>query len=183
MSILKVAALGNPLLRQRSSEVSVDVIQTRDFQKLIDDMVETMREYDGVGIAAPQVHVNLRVFTMEVDSNPRYPGAPAYPLTIVINPIVVITDDGTIDGWEGCLSIPGLRGKVSRAKSLTVAGLNRHGEKTELALEGFPARVVQHETDHLNGNVYLDRMIDLTSLSFQQEYDRFHSPAQPQKSE
>lgn len=174
MAILKVAQLGNPVLRGKSSEVPLDMIQTVDFQRLIDDMIDTMREYDGVGIAAPQVHVNIRVFTMEVSSNPRYPNNPDFPLTVVVNPIVTITDDTPVDSWEGCLSVPGLRGLVSRVQALKVEGLNRHGESLSLSLQGFPARIVQHETDHLNGNVYLDRMSNFSKLAYQREYERFH---------
>jgi peptide deformylase len=174
MAILKVANIGNPILRRKSPDVSLEMIQNVDFQKLIDDMVETMREYDGVGLAASQVHVNLRIFTMEVTSNPRYPDEPNFPLTIVINPIVTVTNDSLINGWEGCLSIPGLRGNVPRVQALSVEGLDRFGERLHLSLEGFPARIVQHETDHLNGMVYIDKMSDLTTLSFQREYERFH---------
>jgi len=174
MAILKVAQLGNPVLRSVSSEVSIDMINTSDFQRLVDDMVDTMREYDGVGLAAPQVHVGLRLFTMEVSSNPRYPNELNYPLTVIVNPTVTIIESELVDGWEGCLSIPGLRGLVPRIQALRVQGLDRYGKSIDLSLQGFPARIVQHETDHLNGNVYLDQMRNLTTLTFQREYERFH---------
>ncbi len=174
MSILKVAQLGNPILRRNSSDVPLPMIQTPDFQKFIDDMIDTMHEYDGVGLAAPQVHVNLRVFTMEVLSNPRYPNRADYPLTIVINPVITIINSDSVGDWEGCLSIPGLRGFVPRTFSLNLKGLDRQGKAIDLSLEGFPARIAQHETDHCNGKIYLDRMPSFTKLAFQREYERFH---------
>jgi len=138
MAILKVAQLGNPILRRRSSEVPLDVVQTPDFQRFIDDMVDTMRDYDGVGIAAPQVHTSLRVLAMEVSSNPRYPNKQDYPLTVMINPLIMAPDSECIDDWEGCLSVPGMRGFVPRTHAIRVTGMNRHGETINLSLEGFP---------------------------------------------
>lgn len=173
MAILKVAQLGNPILRDQSSEVSLEQIEGRVFQQLVDDMVSTMREYDGVGIAAPQVHVGLRVLAMEVQANLRYPSEAQYPLTVLVNPVLIKRGTEMVDGWEGCLSIPGLRGLVPRHYTVNVKALDRTGKDIELHLEGFPARIVQHEIDHLDGKVFLDRMQDLTSLTFQREFEKF----------
>jgi peptide deformylase len=174
MAILKVAQLGNPILRQKSSEVPLDHLQSDAFQRLLEDMVETMREYGGVGLAAPQIHQNLRVFVMEVAANPRYPDRDAFPLTFVVNPRVTSHQDATEDAWEGCLSVPGIRGKVPRLERIELEAQERNGELFRRSLQGFPARVVQHEVDHLDGLIFIDRMKDLPSLSFEAEYQRFH---------
>jgi peptide deformylase len=173
---MKVALLGHPVLRQQASQVDLDEIPSTAFQAFLDDLVATMREYDGVGIAAPQVHVSKRVFAMEVQNNPRYPDAPPLPLTIVVNPEIELPHDSvpTVRLGEACLSIPGLRGQVLRHKELILTGLDRFGATLEMQLSGFPARIVQHEVDHLNGRVYLDAMGDLKELAFQREFDRFH---------
>ena len=171
--ILKVARIGFPSLRTPSQPVPVEAIKTHDFQKLIDDMVETMHEYSGVGLAAPQVHLPIQLAVLEVENHPRYPEMPRVPLTVLINPVVTILDGGKVDDWEGCLSIPDLRGRVPRYKHLRVAALDREGTPIEIVATDFHARVIQHETDHLKGEVYLDRMPDLKSLGFIQELQRF----------
>ncbi len=171
--ILKVARIGFPSLRTLSQPVPVEAIKTHDFQKLIDDMVETMHEYSGVGLAAPQVHLPIQLAVLEVENHPRYPEMPKVPLTVLINPVVTILDQEKINDWEGCLSIPDLRGRVPRYKHLRVAALDRDGTPIEIVATDFHARVIQHETDHLKGEVYLDRMPDLKSLGFLQELQRF----------
>ena len=171
--ILKVARIGFPSLRTLSQPVPVEAIKTHDFQKLIDDMVETMHEYSGVGLAAPQVHLPIQLAVLEVENHPRYPEMPKVPLTVLINPVVTILDQEKINDWEGCLSIPDLRGRVPRYKHLRVAALDRDGTPIEIVATDFHARVIQHETDHLKGEVYLDRMPDLKSLGFLQELGRF----------
>ena len=171
--ILKVARIGFPSLRAASQPVPVEAIKTHDFQKLIDDMVETMHEYSGVGLAAPQVHLPIQLAVLEVENHPRYPEMPHVPLTVLINPVVTILDQEKVDDWEGCLSIPDLRGRVPRYKHLRVAALDREATPIEIVATDFHARVIQHETDHLKGEVYLDRMPDLKSLGFLQELQRF----------
>ncbi|HUA34573.1 MAG TPA: peptide deformylase [Candidatus Binataceae bacterium] len=171
--ILKVARIGFPSLRAASQPVPVEAIKTHDFQKLIDDMVETMHEYSGVGLAAPQVHLPIQLAVLEVENHPRYPEMPRVPLTVLINPVVTILDQEKVDDWEGCLSIPDLRGRVPRYKHLRVAALDREATPIEIVATDFHARVIQHETDHLKGEVYLDRMPDLKSLGFLQELQRF----------
>lgn len=174
--ILKVARLGHPVLRMTAKPVDPDRIKTAEFQRLLDDMVDTMREYTGVGLAAPQVHLPLRIAVLEVDHHPRYPDMPAVPLTFLINPEVEIIDSGTVEDWEGCLSIPDMRGRVPRYRKLRVAALGRRGETLDFVASGFHARVVQHENDHLKGEVYLDRMPDMRSLAHLAEWQRFAIP-------
>jgi peptide deformylase len=172
MAILKVARLGHPVLRKVTEPVSPDELRSPKLQSFIDDMVETMREYSGVGLAANQVHASKQVAVIEVAGNPRYPDAPSIPLTVIVNPQITPLAPETDDGWEGCLSIPDLRGTVPRYTALRLQALDRHGEAMDLTVRGFFARVVQHETDHLNGMVYLDRMKDLSTLTHLAEWSR-----------
>jgi peptide deformylase len=174
--ILKVARLGFPSLRAVSQPVPAEAIKTHDFQKLIDDMVDTMHEYSGVGLAAPQVHLPIQLAVLEVEDHPRYPDMPRVPLTVLINPVVTILDQEKVNDWEGCLSIPELRGEVPRFKHLRVTALDREATPIEIVAADFHARVIQHETDHLKGEVYLDRMPDLRSLAFLAELQRFVLP-------
>jgi peptide deformylase len=171
--IFKVARLGHPVIRTSAHGVDPKKIASPEFQRLLDDMVDTMREYNGVGLAAPQVHLSLRVAVLEVDHHPRYPDMPSVPLTFLINPKVEILDNDMVDDWEGCLSIPEMRGRVPRYRRLRVTTLGRHGEQLDFVASDFHARVVQHETDHLNGEVYLDRMPNLRSLAHLAEWQRF----------
>jgi peptide deformylase len=171
--ILKVARLGFPSLRVAAQPVPREVIKTHDFQKLIDDMVETMHEYSGVGVAAPQVHLPVQLTVLEVENHPRYPDMPPVPLTVLVNPVVTILDQEKAEDWEGCLSIPELRGRVPRFKRLIVKALDREANEIQIEASDFHARVIQHETDHLKGEVYLDRMPDLRSLAFLPELQRY----------
>ncbi len=171
--ILKVARLGHPVLRTAAQPVAVDRIKTHDFQKLLDDMVETMHEYNGVGLAAPQVHLSLQLAVLEVEGNPRYPDAPPVPLTYLINPVVTVLDETKVEEWEGCLSIPDMRGEVLRHSKIRVTALGRNAEPLDIVAADFHARVIQHETDHLKGEVYLDRMAGMRTLSHLAEWQRF----------
>jgi peptide deformylase len=171
--ILKVARLGHPVVRGAARQVTAREIASSDFQRLLDDMVETMHEYDGVGLAAPQVHVPLRVAVLEAVRHPRYPEMAPIPLTFLINPTVTALDEHTVEDWEGCLSIPELRGLVPRHKSVRVSALGRNGEKLDFVASDFHARVIQHEADHLNGTVYLDRMQNMRTLSYLLEWQRY----------
>jgi peptide deformylase len=176
MAILKVSRLGHPVLRRVAEQVPVEEIATLQFQQFIDDMVETMYEYDGVGLAAPQVHVSKQVAVLEVNKPPRYPDAPSVPLTVLINPRVTILNQETqetIDGWEGCLSVPDMRGVVPRYRELRVEALDRHGKQLDFVARDFHARVIQHEHDHLQGKVYLDRMPSLETLCHLLEWQRY----------
>jgi peptide deformylase len=173
MAILKVARIGNPVVRARAKNVDPAAIPTRDFQRFLDDMVATMHEYDGVGVAAPQVHVGLRVAVLEVPASDRRGGRKGVPLTVLINPVVTPLSKKRLFDIEGCLSVPDLRGLVPRFEKVRLDALGRDGRPYSIEASGFPARVIQHECDHLDGNVYLDRMEDLRTLSFLQEFERF----------
>lgn len=178
--ILKVARLGHPAIRIPARAVDPAMIKSPEFQRLLDDMVDTMHEYNGVGLAAPQVHLSLQLAVLEVSHHPRYPDMREVPLTYLINPQVTVLEAAIIDDWEGCLSIPEMRGVVPRYKQLRVIALGRHGEQLDFVAGDFHARVIQHETDHLKGEVYLDRMPNLRSLSHLAEWQRFVLEA-PQK--
>ncbi|MBI4594530.1 MAG: peptide deformylase, partial [Candidatus Rokubacteria bacterium] len=165
MAILKVARLGHPILRRAARPVPPEEIRTATIQRLVDDMIETMREYDGAGLAAPQVHEPWQIAAIEVQANPRYPQAPEIPLMVLVNPEVESLTAELIEAWEGCLSVDNLRGKVRRPAAVAVRYLDRYGDAKEFEFEGFPAVVVQHETDHLIGKLFIDRMTDLATLT------------------
>ncbi|MBI3318650.1 MAG: peptide deformylase [Candidatus Omnitrophica bacterium] len=171
--ILKVARLGHPVLRRKARRVSPRQVGSPGVQALIRDMVETMREYDGVGIAAPQVHLALQIAAIGVDHNPRYPKARRIPLTLLINPRVRPASRRQVKDWEGCLSVEGLRGRVPRWHSVEVEAYNAQGKPVRFRASGFFARVIQHEWDHLQGKVFLDRMTDLSTLTHLTEYARY----------
>ncbi len=171
--ILKVARLGHPVIRQTAAPVPEGWCGRDEARGLIDSMVETMREYSGVGLAAPQVHVPIRVAVIEIKSNARYPEAPEIPLTILINPKIVKSSVETSADWEGCLSVPDMRGRVDRALRCEIESLDEKGCARLISAEGFFARAIQHEIDHLDGKVYLDRMSDLSTLTFLEEFSRY----------
>ena len=176
MAVLKIAHLGHPILRQVAEPVSPEAIRAPEIQRLIDDMFETMDDHDGAGLAAPQVHVSRRVVIYGVDENPRYPDAESIPLTVLVNPRIAALGDEQEEDWEGCLSVPDLRGRVPRFTRVRVEAYGRDGKQLRFDAEGFHARVVQHECDHLDGRVYLDRMRSMESLSFLPEFRRYWLP-------
>jgi peptide deformylase len=171
MSILKVARMGHPVLRQPAR--SIDKAELRDplTQKLIDDMIDTMREYHGVGLAAPQIHESLRLFVALLEEEPDPDGA----ATVLVNPEIEAHGSAIEEGWEGCLSIPDIRGMVPRFTEITLRALDRNGRPVEMHLKDFAARVAQHETDHLDGVLFFDRMTSMHSLTYLDEYSRYHS--------
>jgi peptide deformylase len=171
MSILKVARMGHPVLRAKARAVDRQEIKSAAFQKLVDDMIDTMIEYHGVGLAAPQVHEGLRVFVAAIGDEDDQ-AAEVEPLAIV-NPEITPVGAETIEDWEGCLSIPEIRGRVPRFREIRVRALNRDGERLDLHARGFSARVLQHETDHLDGVLFFDRMRSFDSLTFLDEYSRY----------
>ena len=176
MSILKVARLGHPILREPARELTPDEIRSDPVQRLVQDMHETMREYQGVGLAAPQVHESLRIALIEFDDdNERYRLEAAEPLWVVFNPRVTVLDEKTEGYWEGCLSVPGLRGYVERPRKIRVDYLDAAGEARERVAEGFLATVCQHEFDHLDGVLYVDRIREPGKLAFLEEYARYHA--------
>jgi peptide deformylase len=171
MSILKVARMGHPVLRERAKALDKSALRQPLVQKLIDDMVETMFEYHGVGLAAPQIHEGIRVFVALLDEEP----GPDSDAVALINPEITPQGTAMVDGWEGCLSIPDIRGMVPRYADILVKALDRDGKPIELPLKNFAARVAQHETDHLDGVLFVDRMKSFESLTFLDEYSRYHA--------
>ena len=177
MAILKVARMGHPVLRAKAHPVPPSDITSPGIQQLIDDMFETMREYSGIGLAAPQVHHGLRLFVAGLRASeaslPELSDDVDMPFITVINPEVTAIDSEIISGWEGCLSIPDIRGLVPRANRVRLKAYNRQGRLVDLEAQGLPARVIQHETDHLDGVLFFDRMRSFESLTFSDEYRRY----------
>ena len=173
MAILKIARLGHPVLRRVADPVPPEGIGAPQVQQLIDDLIETMIEHDGAGLAAPQVHVSQQVVVFEVQANPRYPDAPSIPLTVLINPTITPLTAEMTEDWEGCLSVPDLRGLVLRYTAVRIQAWDRRGQPLDYQATDFQARVAQHECDHLHGTVYLDRMRSMQSLSFVREFLRY----------
>ena len=170
MSILKVARMGHPVLRERARPFEARDFRDPLMQKLIDDMIDTMHEYHGVGLAAPQVHEGVRLFVALLEEDPDSKTV----ATVVINPEITALGKGKEEGWEGCLSIPDIRGMVPRYTDIMLKALDREGRPIELRLTDFAARVAQHETDHLAGVLFFDRMTSMESLTFMDEYSRYH---------
>jgi len=167
MAVREVLRIGNPILLQSAREVAQ--FDTPELQQLIDDMFDTMSACDGAGLAAPQVGVGLRVVIFGVDSNPRYPDAEHVPQTVLINPVIEPIGDKLEAGWEGCLSVPGMRGLVPRHTEIRYTGYDENGHAIDRIAEGFHARVVQHECDHLDGVLYPQRIQDMRYFGFTDE--------------
>jgi len=185
VAIRKIAQMGEPVLRRRADLVDPKEIGSSFIQTLIEDMIETMHDADGAGLAAPQVYESLQLCVIEVDKNPRYPQFEPIPLTVLINPIVTplvgtgageLSAEDSFQMYEGCLSVPGMRGQVARPRKVRVQALDRAGKALDFVWESFRAVVVQHETDHLFGTLYVDRA-DPKTLTFLREYERFVPPA------
>ena len=173
--------MGEPVLRRVARAVSVEELKSPAVQTLIDDMIDTMHDADGAGLAAPQVYESMRICVIEISKNPRYPDALDIPLTVLVNPVVTPAVNSPVDAlapeesiamYEGCLSVTGLRGRVVRPRRVRVQALDRLGKRLDFVWEGVRASVVQHETDHLNGVLYVDRA-DSKSLTFLREYERY----------
>lgn len=164
MAVRDILKMGDPrLLRQAEP---VQEFGTPELNALIEDMFDTMRAASGAGLAAPQIGVNLQVVIFGFKQNPRYPDAPPVPETVLINPVITPLSDAMEDGWEGCLSVPGLRGVVPRWKRLHYEGFDQHGKAISRDAEDFHARVVQHECDHLTGTLYPMRIRDFSQFGF-----------------
>lgn len=170
MAILKVARMGHPVLREKCLPIDPKAITGPEVQGLIRDMYQTMAEYNGVGLAAPQVHQPVRLVICGGDADEQ--GRPSF--RVLINPEVTHADpEDRLGMYEGCLSIPGLRGWVERPAAVTVKAWNERGERIEFSLDGFPAVVIQHECDHLDGVLYVDRIEDMTRFAYEEEAERF----------
>ena len=175
MAILKVARMGHPILRKKARKLEANEIGSELIQRLIRDMIETMHEYSGIGLAAPQVHESLQLAIIEIEpDNPRYPDAEKKPLTVFINPKITVLDDARQGFWEGCLSVSDLRGFVERPRKVRVDYLDAGGKPQMIIGEDFLATVIQHELDHLDGRLYVDRITDTSKLSYIEEYQRYH---------
>jgi peptide deformylase len=164
MTVREILKMGDPRLLRIAKPV--EQFDTPEMRELIADMFETMKHANGAGLAAPQIGVDLQLVIYGYDSNVRYPEAPPVPRTVLINPVITPLDDGEVDGWEGCLSVPGLRGVVPRWERIRYTGVDEHGNAIAREADGFHARVVQHECDHLIGRLYPTRMRDFTQFGF-----------------
>ncbi len=187
MSIRKIARMGHPVLRKKNRELSPAEIRSLDTERLIQDMVDTMHEYQGIGLAAPQIHESLKIVVIEAsedmlstkDRYPEYLASLDHPLGVYINPKITYLDKTEQGFWEGCLSVPELRGLVYRPRKIQVDFLDRNAKKQSLVAEGFLATVFQHELDHLDGILYVDRVRyepGKSPISFTDEYERFLTP-------
>ena len=170
MPILKVARMGHPVLREKAREIAPEGFGSPELAGFIDDLIETMQEYAGVGLAAPQVHEGLRLFVMQTDPDDEA------TLRVVVNPKLTALGDEDWEDWEGCLSIPDIHGRVPRNDRVRLEALDAQGQAYAEELEGFAARVCQHEYDHLDGLIFFDRMRDFSTLCFGEEYRRYHAP-------
>jgi peptide deformylase len=174
MAIRKVARLGHPVLRQKTREVTREEISSPEMRRLVKDMVETMHEYGGVGLAAPQVHESVRLAIIEYEGDERAEQSGAQPLLVIWNARVKVLDEAKAGFWEGCLSVPGLRGYVERPSKIEVSYLDERGKPQTLIASGFLATVFQHELDHLDGVLYVDKISDPAKFAFIEEYGRYH---------
>ena len=178
MARREIVTLVDPVLRERAREVTPGELAAPATQRLIDDMIETMRAASGAGLAANQVGELLRVAVIEVDGrNPRYPYKPPIALTVIVNPVIEPLDDERFDVNEGCLSVPDVRGVVPRHVNVRVRYLDRYGEPHDEVRRGLTAGTFQHELDHLDGRLFLDRVEDLTTLTTWEEFERDHRAA------
>jgi peptide deformylase len=174
----EIVEIGHPVLRERARELSREELGSRETQRLIDDMIETMRAAGGAGLAANQVGETVRVAVVEVrEGNPRYPYKPPIPLTVIVNPVIEPLDDDIEQINEGCLSVPNLRGEVPRHMSIRLRYLDREGQEHEEVRRGLTAGTFQHELDHLDGTLFLDRVSDPATLTTWEQFERFHRDA------
>jgi peptide deformylase len=167
MAVREVLRMGHPALREKAKEI--EKVGTHELRQLVADMKETMAAKAGAGLAAPQIGVSQRVVIFGVDKNPRYPDAEEVPFTVLVNPKIVMLTREVENDWEGCLSVPGMRGVVPRYTKLRYTGTDEEGNPIDRTAEGFHARVVQHECDHLDGILYPQRMTDMRTFGFTKE--------------
>jgi peptide deformylase len=167
VSVREVLRMGHPVLRERARPV--EAFDTAELRALVQDMKDTMADLNGAGLAAPQIGVSQRVVIFGVEKNPRYPDAEEVPFTVLVNPVITMLTREVEEGWEGCLSVPGMRGVVPRYTKLRYTGFDEHGNPIDREADGFHARVVQHECDHLDGILYPMRMTDMSRFGFTEE--------------
>lgn len=177
MTVRTIATIGHPILRERAREVTVDELHSTEIQMLIDDLVDTMRHANGAGIAANQVHELHRIAVVEVNDNPRYPYKPKIPLTVLVNPVIDVLDEEMVEINEGCLSVPNLRGSVQRYVNIRLRYLDRDGEPHDEIKRGLTAGTMQHEVDHLDGTLFVDRVTDPTTFATWEQFELHHRAA------
>jgi len=174
MALRKIATIGHPVLREPARAVTHEELSTAPLQRLVDDLIDTMRDANGAGIAANQVHEPVRLCVIEVANNPRYPYKPNWPLTVLVNPSTEAITDETFLNNEGCLSVPNLRGEVPRYTGVRVRAWDRDGKDLDFVVRGLTAGTFQHELDHLDGKLFVDRVIDTRTLCTWADFERFH---------
>jgi peptide deformylase len=177
VAVRPILTIGHPRLREPAAEVPLDAITSQRVQTLVDDLVDTMRAANGAGLAATQVGEPLRIAVVEVQDNPRYPYKPRIPLTVVINPVIEPIDDETVEINEGCLSVPNLRGTVARHVTIRLRYRDRHAVPHDEIRRGLTAGTFQHEVDHLDGVLFVDRVTDPTTFTTWEQFERFHRDA------
>jgi peptide deformylase len=174
VAIRKIATIGHPILREPARHVSIEELREPGMQRFIDDLVETMRDANGAGLAANQIYEAVRIAAIEINKNPRYPYKPDYPLTVLVNPELTATTTETFMNYEGCLSVPNLRGEVPRFASIRVRAWDREGNDLDFEVKGLTAGTFQHELDHLDGKIFVDRVEDTRTLTTWADFERFH---------
>jgi peptide deformylase len=172
--ILNIAQVGAPVLRKPTKKLSKEELLSESIQEFIDDLIQTMRTVNGAGLAANQVHQSLRICVIEVNHNPRYPYRPNIPLTVLVNPDLTPISELVFENYEGCLSVPNLRGKVKRYCEIAVQAMDRLGNPISMVVKGMKAATYQHEVDHLDGKLFLDRIEDSKSLVTWNNFERYH---------
>ncbi len=177
MTLRKIATIGHPVLRQVARPLTRAELETPAMQALIDDMIETMRDASGAGIAANQVYEPVQITVIEVGENPRYPYKPKIPLTVLVNPVIEPLTDELFENYEGCLSVPDLRGVVARHTKVRVRAWDRHGNEVEQIVQGLSAGTFPPECDHLQGKLFVDRVTDPSTFSTWKEWERHHKDA------
>lgn len=177
MAVRKIAEIGHPVLRQKAREISREELATAHMQSFIDDLIDTMRHANGAGLAANQVFEPISICAIEVNDNPRYPYKPKVPLTVLVNPTIEIVSEETFDNYEGCLSVPNLRGIVPRFTRIHVTAWTRDGDPWDERVSGVTAGTFQHEIDHLRGTLFVDRVEDTWTLCTWDEFERQHKAA------
>lgn len=174
MAIRKIAQVGHPVLRQTARKLTREELSSVEVQRFIDDLIETMRDANGAGLAANQIYEPVAICAIEVRDNPRYPYKPNIPLTVLVNPEIEPVGDEVFDNYEGCLSVPNLRGLVKRHARIRLRAWDRHGNDLDGEVAGVAAGTYQHEVDHLNATLFLDRVTDTSSLCTWTEFERHH---------
>jgi peptide deformylase len=177
MTLRKIATIGHPVLRTVAREIERDELASAELQTLIDDLIETMRDATGAGLAANQIHAPIRLCAIEQKKNARYPEKPDFPLTVLVNPVIEPLSQETFLNYEGCLSVPDLRGEAERFVEIRVRAWDRHGAPWEREIRGLTAGTFQHEIDHLDGKLFVDRVRDTRSLCTWKEFERRHQAA------